>query len=203
MVSEFKDHTSQIRACWLSPDGATAATAGNDETVRVWDAKAGKGIRVIKPEFGSLNALEVTPDGKYLVTSGRATGVFDVQTGAKVAPIEPACGMLVLIPDGKHVVTGQVDGNLFMYELQTGKRVKIFSGQRSVIDHLSVSADGKRLLSDAQNGSVFVWDVATGRPLAALQAPGGFGATKLSADGSCFATAKDGTEHSYYELPLK
>src|SRR5262249_7883708 len=37
VVSTFSDHYMTIRAGWLSPDGATAITEGNDEVVRVWD----------------------------------------------------------------------------------------------------------------------------------------------------------------------
>src|SRR5262249_35016126 len=113
---------------------------------------------------------------------------------------KPPSGMLLAMPDGKHFLAGQLNGSITMYSYQTGAPVKQFVGARNLADHMSVSADGKRFLSTAQDGTR-LWDVATGRSLAALQAPGGFGATKLSADGLCFATAKDGVEHNYYELP--
>jgi WD40 repeat protein len=202
MVSHFKDHAQNIRGCWLSADAAIAATTGNDEVIRVWDAKTGKGIRVVKPEVGLLAPLEATPDGKLVVTCGRAMTILNMETGAKLKTVDPPSGMLVAMPDGKHFLAGQTNGSVIMYSYQTGAPVKTFTGGRALADQLCASADGKRILANAQDG-LRVWDVTSGQQVLTLQAPGGFGAVLLSPDGLCFANVKDGTQHGYFELPKK
>ena len=39
-----KSSLMNILAGWLSPDGATAITTGNDEVIRIWDAKTGAAV---------------------------------------------------------------------------------------------------------------------------------------------------------------
>ena len=41
----FKGHTGAVAFVTFAPDGKTAASAGSDGTVRVWDVATGKGVR--------------------------------------------------------------------------------------------------------------------------------------------------------------
>jgi S1-C subfamily serine protease/WD40 repeat protein len=200
VVSTFNDHYMTIRAGWLSADGATAITEGNDEVVRVWDARTGKSIRVLKPEIGLLGVLAVTSDGKFAVIGGRAMTVIDVETGAKLRVLEPPASVVVMMPDDRHILTNSLDGSIRMFDITTGKQVKSMPGHRQLIDHLSISVDGKRAVTTAQDGTR-VWDLTLGKPIAAPEMPGGFGATRISADGKYMVNFHEKAEHSLFELP--
>src|SRR5205823_4907697 len=109
----FMEHTDNIRAGWLSPDGSTAATCGNDSVIRVWDVKTGRGLRVIRPGLGFLGVLAVTPDGQHAVAAGQPLTVIDLITGEKLRTIDPPTGVVAVHPDGKHVLTAE-NGNVRM-----------------------------------------------------------------------------------------
>ena len=46
----LQGHTNCVDSVAFSPDGATLATGGNDETIKVWDVKTGKCLKTLKSD---------------------------------------------------------------------------------------------------------------------------------------------------------
>src|SRR5262245_39996993 len=51
-VRGFQGHKGGVHAVALSPDGARAASGGEDLTLRIWDVKTGKELRQAEGKFG-------------------------------------------------------------------------------------------------------------------------------------------------------
>jgi WD40 repeat protein len=68
----------------LLSDG-TAMTAGDDGTVRLWDAATGKHRRVLRVSDGWVRGAAVSPDGRWIVTStvsgDNAVSLWELKTG--------------------------------------------------------------------------------------------------------------------------
>lgn len=202
-VSTFKEHRMHIRACWLSADGATATTVGNDERIRVWDAQTGKALRTIEPKVGLLNKIVVTPDKRFALTAGRMLPVFDLQTGERTQTIDPPYGAVAAMPDNKHILCGHADGRVVLIELQTGKVAKASPEPRKDVEQLSTSADGKLALASCPDG-VHLLDVEKLTTIAHMQVPGGYGAVVFSGDGRYMASSKaNELDHTLWELPKR
>ncbi len=72
-------HLGGIQGLRFTPDGSRLITAGNDTTVRVWDAINRTPLATY--EFDNMPAagIDVTPDGKTLVTISRYRGSVDIR----------------------------------------------------------------------------------------------------------------------------
>ena len=86
VVRSLEGHSGAINAFALSPDGKIAATAGLDNSVRLWDVNSGQLRKQVLgvPTYGTP-ALAFSPDGRKLISGGPdAWGrVWDVYDDAK------------------------------------------------------------------------------------------------------------------------
>lgn len=127
-------HTSVIRAIDTTHDGKQIVSAGDDKSIRVWDAASGKELRKMGGYIGSGSegqayALALSPDDKYLAVAGWMS------------------------------LNGNGYGDIRIYEFQTGKLFKVLQSHASVVYDLDFSDDGKYLLSVSVDKSAKVWDM--------------------------------------------
>ncbi len=73
-------------------------------------------------------------------------------------------------PDGKTAIVGDADGNVVLWDVETGREVRRIAGRGGVVHALAVSADGKTLATGGW-GKLFFWDLenlAAGAPTRAI-----------------------------------
>jgi WD40 repeat protein len=63
-------HTSTVPNAAFSPDSKLLASVSVDGTLRIWDAATSLPLQTISV-YQPLSGIAFTPDGKYVVTSGR------------------------------------------------------------------------------------------------------------------------------------
>ena len=73
-VSLLSGHQGDVQAIAYAPDGKTLASAGRDETIRLWHPKTSQHLATLTGHGGLVTSLAFSPDGKKLVSgSGDAT----------------------------------------------------------------------------------------------------------------------------------
>ncbi len=72
----FGEHTSEVRALALSPDGRTLATGTLGEpAIRLWDVATGNHLATLTGHGAGIEDLEFSPDGGRLASAGDDTDV--------------------------------------------------------------------------------------------------------------------------------
>jgi WD40 repeat protein len=112
MLVEFPDG---INDAAFSPDGKWVVTAGNDWTVRLWDASTQKQIWSLGGHQGPVRTVAFSKDGRWLATgSDDATArIWRTANGSPYFTLTGHRGPVYSVafsPDSKSVITGSGDG---------------------------------------------------------------------------------------------
>jgi hypothetical protein len=95
---------------------------------------------------------------------------------------------LTFTADGRQLITGGRDEKIGVWDVDTGRLVRMQRGHAGTINGLSISRDGTRLVSCGDDQTARIWDLATGQELLSLKPnANNVCSVSFSPDGSCVA----------------
>ncbi|MCE5239852.1 WD40 repeat domain-containing protein [bacterium] len=161
-------HIGGIEAVAFLPDGQRVVTGSSDETLRLWDAAAGKTLCLMPGATLGAYAVAVSPDGKRAAAGCKDGKLreFDLATGKPLGEYSGHLGYLrAVCYDGNgRLYSSADDGSIRVWEQGKPEAVAVLQGHRGGVLGLDVSAGGKQLASCGRDGTVRLWDVAAEGP---------------------------------------
>jgi WD40 repeat protein len=95
--------------------------------------------------------------------------VWDLETSTQVGEEwedkDYGVQTIVLSPDSKKVASGSRDGTVKLWNIDTGKVIKTWTGHTKKVMTVSWSPDGGRVVSGSLGGTFRVWDVESGKTI--------------------------------------
>jgi WD40 repeat protein/serine/threonine protein kinase len=200
LTPEKGGHTDTIISAAFSPDGRLLASSSLDAVILLWDVQTGEIVRRLEGHNNWIGRVAFSPDGTQLISiSGNflkpsmpflfmgteddwTVRLWEVASGQEIRRMGDAenqhTGPLMSLDwsdDGQIVATGDAVGNIFVWEVATGKALWHYEMPGQWVNGLALTPDNKHLLagvgtpSIGESGSesdfdMLMWDLESNSP---------------------------------------
>ncbi|MBU4486984.1 MAG: caspase family protein, partial [Candidatus Delongbacteria bacterium] len=148
-------------------DGYMQEVQPTDNTIRIWDLKTGIEIIAFNKGNGWVEALEITPDGKHILSGDYrqdSVRVWDIDTGRQINSFSTnGTSAIAVSSGGRYALLGGCMG-FRLIELSTGKEIrKIDKGIDGWVRSIKFSPDGKYALVGDNTSKPMLWNLESGK----------------------------------------
>ena len=169
-IHTLDGHDGPVSSLAVSNCGRWVLSGSTDGTTRLWDMNVLKCSKVLECK-NSVWTVAISTDGcKGVITRFESRGpvLLDLTIGKKC--LEPIFSghknevlTATLSPDDHWVLTGSWDNTLRLWELASGKCVRVFEGHTNFISSAVFSSDSQYILSGSLDNTMRIWDTKTGQ----------------------------------------
>jgi WD40 repeat protein len=195
----LRDDYGWILDAQFSRDGRYIVTAGTDRKAHIWDAKTLRSIRVLDPKGEVVDDASFSRDGKRVLTVEEyavAPRVWDLATGKESVTLAgtgtnySGLGNASFRSDGKLVVAGDSDGAVRIWDVRSGRQVRVLHAGRAFISAVDFSPKGRVIVAGDSDRTGWILDASTGKVRQTLRGhTGAIYRARFSPDGKFVVTA--------------
>ncbi|MBI5758903.1 MAG: WD40 repeat domain-containing protein [Planctomycetales bacterium] len=137
----------------------------------VWDVAAGQSVVRYTGHPGLVRSVAVSPDGKYVLSSGDDIRLWELETGRDVREFKTSrrpANRVAFSPDGRAATVGAA--TLIVWDVETGEATRQIAGLSVFSLAVGFSLDGKVVAAGTgEKGDVIgLWDPESGAELCQL-----------------------------------
>lgn len=174
----------------VTHDNKSIIAASSSNNLCVWDINSGRVRHTLTGHMDKVCAVDISKASScYVVSSAydRTIKVWDLNKGYCINTIifHSNCNALSFSIDGQTLFSGHVDGNLRMWNIQTGKLLSEVAAHSMSLTSISLSRHGNMLLTSGRDNLHNLFDIRSLEVCSTFRASGNRMASNWSR--SCFS----------------
>jgi WD40 repeat protein len=184
----------------INRDGHRLASAGADNTVRLWNADTGQLLATLTGHTDWVLRVAFSPDGHRLASAGadHTVRLWNVDNGTPAGVLTGHTDQVLGVaftPDGQRLASASHDTTVRLWNADTGQPLATLTGHTGWVGGVAFSPDGHRLASASYDTTVRLWNADNFTPAGLLTGhTGAANSVAFSPDGHRLASAgADGT----------
>jgi WD40 repeat protein len=166
-------HSRWVRCVAFSPDGKLLASGSLDRSLRIWEAKTGQCLHIIKGE-DEFWSIAFSPSGRTLASgnSDKTVQIWDVNSGHCLQTLQGHTDEVYSVTFGREgdlLASAGYDRTIHILDTRTGNHIQTQPSHTKEIWSIAFSPNGEVLASGSFDQTIRLWQVSTGQLLQILQ----------------------------------
>lgn len=173
-VASHLEHTAgKVQTLFFMQDSKTLVSAdGGKSGIMFWDVVQRRVRRTLSP---ANEKCVLSPcENMLAINVGENRETIEVLRAASGTPMttltehKQAVTALAFSPTGEHLVSGDLEGNLCVWSVESWRELRKFIGHTTWITTLAFHPSGAKVATAARDYTARVWDFESGEQLASL-----------------------------------
>lgn len=142
-----------------------------ESSIVFWDIKQKQVMPppILPKSNGKECALSPCEELLAIIGENRQTlEVWSITSGTKIAELsehKSFISYLVFSPSGKHLISGDTDGTLVVWNVQRWEKQNAFIAHTDVVKAIAIHPNCQKYATAAWHGPIHLWDIASGEQL--------------------------------------
>jgi len=189
----LKGHTGDVVHATFSPNGNKVVTASDDGTIRLWNARNGKLLKVLLHKNPTTRAIFHPNGNRIAIVLYNIIYLWDVNNEKRLKDLlehQWRIRHIVFSPDGKYLLSVSSDKTI-LWNINNGE-FKVLKEQEDKITYAAFNSSSSHVVTSGADKTVRIWDVDSTKVVNVLQGhEEKVNYATFNADGTLVVTASD------------